>query len=423
MKLSLRRLVLGSIALPAVMGLASVTLAACSSDDEAPSEVNSDAIAWVSPTTDALVMVGQAVQLTVRVTDPAAKRVRFVVDGKDLEACDVSGGPSECKRDDLFRVTTKFDDAGAHTLEAFVQVTEGEKKATLVIHVKAAGDGPDGPSVADGGATDGATKDGSPGDGGTTTPPAKNRGFLDPDRPSHNVFGGVAWSVAGQRVTVVTPPAGSVTAIANCMKTYGPSIVKWADTYKVSRGSVIATAMTESNCTNPAGSSDGLSSGPMQVTGSTCASVVTGYSSAACKTKMYTDPDFSFMVGTKYMGSTYQKNQHGNDPPKIAAAYNAGSIRSSTANRWHMVVTGNHVDRFVGAYNAYRDWEATTGVQKAAMAAEVDTFAEQRFAGENVATFGSLPASAAEGQVYFVGNWAKRDGAFVTFRRGRWETN
>ena len=138
---------------------------------------------------------------------------------------------------------------------------------------------------------------------------------------------------------------------------------------------------------------------------------------------MYTDTDFSFMVGTKYMGSTYQKNQHGNDPPKIAAAYNAGSIRSSTANRWHMVVTGNHIDRFVGAYNAYRDWEAMNGVQKAAMDAEVEAFAVQRFAGENVTSFASLPASAAEGQVYFVGDFAKRDGTFVTFRRGRWETN
>lgn len=422
MKLSLRRLVLGSIAIP--MAVACTTLVACSGDDEATSEVNSDAIAWVSPTTDALVTVGEGVQLTVRVTDPAAKRVRFVVDGKDLQTCDVTAGPNECKRDDLFRVSTKFEAAGAHTLEAFVPVVEGEKKATLVIHVKAAtsSDGPDGPG--DGGATDGATKDGATGDGGTTTPPPPaNRGFLDPDRPAHNVFGGVSWSVAGQRVTVVTPPAGSVTAVANCMKTYGASIRKWADMVKVSRASVVATAITESNCTNPAGSSDGLSSGPMQVTGSTCASVVTGYTSAACKTKMYTDPDFSFQVGVKYMGSSYQKNQHGNDPPKIAAAYNAGSIRQSTANRWHMIVTGNHIERFVGAYNAYRDWEAMNGVQKLAMDDEVSTFAAPRFAGENVARFEDLPVSAVEGQVVFVGDWNKRDGAFVTFRRGRWETN
>ena len=73
---------------------------------------------------------------------------------------------------------------------------------------------------------------------------------------------------------------------------------------------------------------------------------------------MHSSPDYSFHVGAKYMGSSYQRNQHHRDPPKIAAAYNAGSLRKSFANRWQMVSTGNHVDRFVRWYNAYRVWES-----------------------------------------------------------------
>lgn len=256
-------------------------------------------------------------------------------------------------------------------------------------------------------------------DAGAPPKPPADRGFLDPDRPSHSVFSGVAWSVNGQTVVVASPPVGSVATVTTCMKTYGASIVKYADLYRVSRASVVATAITESNCTNPAGSSDGLSSGPMQVTGGTCAATVSGYSSAACLAKMHASADFSFMVGAKYMGSSYQVAQHDHDPPKIAAAYNAGSIRSSTANRWHMIVTGNHIERWVGAYNAYRSWEklqATARIVDAVGASAPSTF----FDGENVASEAELPASAREGQVYFVGDWAGRDGEFRTFRGGAW---
>lgn len=256
-------------------------------------------------------------------------------------------------------------------------------------------------------------------DASTPPKPPAERGFLDPNRPSHSVFSGVAWSVNNQTVVVASPPAGSVATVTTCMKTYGASIVKYADLYRVSRASVVATAITESNCTNPAGSSDGLSSGPMQVTGGTCAGTVSGYSSAACLAKMHSSPDFSFMVGAKYMGSSYQVAQHDHDPPKIAAAYNAGSIRSSTANRWHMVVTGNHIERWVGAYNAYRNWEKlqeTARIVDAVASAAPSTF----FDGENVASEAQLPSTAREGQVYFVGDWAGRDGEFRTFRGSTW---
>jgi hypothetical protein len=247
-----------------------------------------------------------------------------------------------------------------------------------------------------------------------------SRGFLDPDRPAHNVFGGISWAVTDQKVVVDAPPPSDVEAIASCMQRYGNFIIRHADQNSVSRGSVVATAITESNCSNPAGSSDGLSSGPMQVTGSTCASVV-DIPSAECKTRMHDDPEFSFEVGARYMGSSYQLKQHAHDPPKIAAAYNAGSVRQSAANRWHMVVTGNHLERWVGAYNAYRAWENTTGAQKQSLEAAAARRPAPIFEGESAETVDALPTRATEGQVFFIGHWASRDGHFVQYREGRWQ--
>jgi hypothetical protein len=131
---------------------------------------------------------------------------------------------------------------------------------------------------------------------------------------------------------------------------------------------------------------------------------------------MYTTPDFSFEVGVRYIASAYQVRQHDHDPPKIAAAYNAGSLRATTANRWHLVTTGNHIDRYVAAYNSYHAWEKSIG--QALVIEEAPL--EMRFEGEHVARPEDLPATAAEGQNVFVGDWARRDGRFYVFARGRW---
>jgi hypothetical protein len=131
---------------------------------------------------------------------------------------------------------------------------------------------------------------------------------------------------------------------------------------------------------------------------------------------MHTSPDFSFQVGAKYMGSAFQRNQHRRDPPKIAAAYNAGSLRSTTANRWHLVSTGNHIDRFVRAYNAYRRWE----VQLTALVLDDGL---PRWDGEHVDSTAELPVGAAEGQVVFVGDFATREGAFWQLSGGGWRSS
>ena len=187
---------------------------------------------------------------------------------------------------------------------------------------------------------------------------AAGRGLLDPDRGYHSIFGGIAWRVVNQRVTTAQRHAQRLGERGP--RVHEPlrwSIRKWADYYKLSRASVAATALTESSCTNPAGSRTVCRRDRCRSPASTCAALM-GLSRATCKSRMHSSPDFSFQVGAKYMGSTYQRNQHHRDPPKIAAAYNAGSLRRTSSNRWHMVSTGNHIDRFVRWYNAYRVWES-----------------------------------------------------------------
>ncbi len=392
-------------------------MSACGSDaasgpaDHGPAGTP-DAVTWVSPSPDSTINVDEVVELSVKVNAPDAKLVRFTLDDKPLDTCDTTAGPDECMKDGLFKTTTAFHLAGAHTLGATAPSSTGDHTATLTIDVHTL-------TAMDAGAFDAGKVDAG-GDGGT----ALFRGFLDPDKPLHNVFGGISWSVSGQKVNVASPPPTDPAAVATCMKTYGASIIKHADANNVSRASVVATALTESSCTNPAGSSDGLSSGPMQVTGSTCAAVAGGgISSAACKTKMHVTPDFSFEIGAKYMGSSYQVSQHNHDPPKYGAAYNAGSVRSSTANRWHMLVTGNHIERWVGAYNAYREWEKLNGVALVALESAIAGRPTSRFEGEHVRAPADLPSDAPEGQVYFVGDWSRRDGSFVRFERGQWHAD
>ncbi|MDB4993364.1 MAG: hypothetical protein JWM74_796, partial [Myxococcaceae bacterium] len=203
-------------------------VASCSSDDGGNPDV--DPIAWVSPTSDASIAVDETVELTVKVNDESIKLVRFFVDDAAIASCDTTAGPNECRRDSLFRYSTSFHTAGLHRLVASYPAGGGDRSAALTVEVRAASAGPRHDAVVDAGT--------SPDAGPVTPPPAVDRGFLDPDRASHNVFGGVAWSVGGQHVVVAAPPAGSTTAVAACMKLYGASIIKQADAAKISRGSV-----------------------------------------------------------------------------------------------------------------------------------------------------------------------------------------
>jgi len=362
-------------------------------------------IRWRSASCRRPTTAGSPPAIAVATSNPDARVVHFTIDGAEIAACDPSAAGEDCRLDDLWRWSTALP-AGTHTLGAWFTDASGARIAAS----QAVTVGPFAPEREDLADEGDATADVAP----VVTELAASRGYLDPARGFHDVFGGIHWAVSGQRVVLhANTPTGSITATRRCMARYGASIRKWADHYKISRASVLATAMTESSCTNPAGSSDGLSSGPMQVTASTCAALM-GLSRGTCRVRMHTSPDFSFQVGAKYMASSYQRAQHHRDPPKIAAAYNAGSVRYSSRNRWHMLTTGNHIDRWVTAYNGYRRWEASKSALEPAPL-------EPIWEGAHVTDVAQLPATAAEGTTIFVGDFASRDGDFVTFENGAWQ--
>jgi hypothetical protein len=349
-------------------------------------------LSWVSPDPSAEVYADEPLQLAVASGRADAKVVRFSIDGAEVASCDSQLADADCRVGALWRWTANLGE-GSHQLSA---VLDDGTEVTEHVTVRPASAKP----------------------ALSIEPAVAGRGTLDPDHAFHSVFGGIQWAMTAQRVILHSgTPAGGADPIRACMARYGTSIRTWADHYQISRASVVATAITESNCTNPAGSSDRLSSGPMQVTGSTCAALM-GISSSTCKTRMHSSPDFSFQVGAKYMATSGQRAQHHGDPPKIAAAYNAGSVRRSSANRWHMVTTGNHIDRFVTAYNGYRAWEISVGAAATTDAGAV----EVTWSGEHVNSATELPALAAEGTSVFVGDFDNRDGDFYTYLGGRWQS-
>ncbi|GAK52515.1 hypothetical protein U14_03766 [Candidatus Moduliflexus flocculans] len=79
----------------------------------------------------------------------------------------------------------------------------------------------------------------------------------------------------------------------------------------------------------------------------------TAYNSAGFRGKpedLY-DPAANINAGAAYIASAYQVKQHGWDPPKIACAYNAGSVRATKANDWGMYHHPDHLERWIPAYN------------------------------------------------------------------------
>jgi hypothetical protein len=62
------------------------------------------------------------------------------------------------------------------------------------------------------------------------------------------------------------------------------------------------------------------------------------------------DPQTSIRAGASVISR--QRNATDLDPVLVAAAYNAGSLRHTNSNRWRLVHTPDHIDRFIANYNA-----------------------------------------------------------------------
>lgn len=258
----------------------------------------------------------------------------------------------------------------------------------------------------------------------------------EPDSDWHSMFEGVAWRVFNGYVEVKDEALnkGSTTLVGSCLQSFGAQFEQWSVAVQVKMAHLYATAVTESGCRQLSGSGDGLSTGILQVTGSTCAEVMkNAYSADACKQKMADDVSFSIEVGTKYMGGTYQTGltkftpvpgQQSDlglalNPPKVAAAYNAGALKKSTANRWHLVVTADHIDRYVAAYNAFVEY--TKQQKKGIAPVKVISLRENPALPQAVASVTALKALAAqEGDAVFVGDWSHKVGDFYYYVDGAW---
>ena len=253
---------------------------------------------------------------------------------------------------------------------------------------------------------------------------------------------GIKWRIDPDGFVLLSDgqrPTGSRLFARSCFMRYGKSFERWAGTYGKGLGiaHLVATAITESGCSEEKGMSsvDGLSTGIMQVTGKTCQGLLRHLGRAPlskddCMIKMADDPDFSVELGAAYITQPMQVQLTSLSPPKVAAAYNAGGVYFDAGNPWHMRCTGNHIDRFVSAYNAYVAWHREEGGDLSAVSRRRGAAGGHVKFMRGVALPESVPSLTAlneltsraqEGAVVFVGDRDSKRGDFYVFVDGQWQ--
>jgi hypothetical protein len=64
------------------------------------------------------------------------------------------------------------------------------------------------------------------------------------------------------------------------------------------------------------------------------------------------DPFYSILLGTAYMH--HQMQRYGPDPILITSGYNAGSVRKTSRNPWHLIAYGpTRIDRYAAWFNDF----------------------------------------------------------------------
>ena len=246
--------------------------------------------------------------------------------------------------------------------------------------------------------------------------------------------GPISWQVDGDGLVALADgrrPMGSRIFARSCFEQYSDSFRRWASAYSVDLNiaHLVATAITESGCSQVAGlgSVDDKSTGIMQVTGYTCVSLLKKYggrkmTERECMEKMAMEPDFSVELGAGYIAQPSQIKLTALDPPKVAAAYNAGGVYFDRRNPWGMRCTGNHIDRFVAAYNSYVAFQKDerAGRRSRSPAVRLTRGASLPKAVASPADLPALAPIAREGETVFVGDWDTRSGDFYVFVGGEW---
>lgn len=161
--------------------------------------------------------------------------------------------------------------------------------------------------------------------------------------------------------------AGKPTTVTRIWEQYGEACTYWAKEYGVPVELIVATIATESrgepNAEREEPHLNTKSVGLMQTLITTARSTL---KRPGLSDKDLRRPSTSIEAGTAYIAS--QRGETHFDPPLVAAAYNAGSVRSDAAstNRWRLHCypkgTGRHVDHFVSwfgdamAVSTEQDW-------------------------------------------------------------------
>jgi Transglycosylase SLT domain len=184
----------------------------------------------------------------------------------------------------------------------------------------------------------------------------------------HSFRDSVPWQVTPRGVLVsgkLERTPGEPTTVTHVWETYHAAINAAASKFGVPAHLIVATICTESNPPGNAGSirfepgykSDELtphlvSPGIMQTLISTARGAL---GKPTINRKWLLTPANSIMAGTAVIKNGAPSTLL--DPPKVAAAYNAGSLRynASAQNRWRLlqypVGTSAHVDRFIQWFN------------------------------------------------------------------------
>ncbi|MBK1657772.1 lytic transglycosylase domain-containing protein [Paracraurococcus ruber] len=165
--------------------------------------------------------------------------------------------------------------------------------------------------------------------------------------------GGAGWRTTKDGVIVEgeREPKGTVGApntVRRIWKDFGPLIAKVSNEIGVPLELIVATIATESRGRADATRTepDGRQSvGLMQTLLGTASEMLERNVTA----EDLKDPETSIRAGTCYI--RHQRERTEFEPPLVAAAYNAGSLRETNANRWRLVSTSEHIDRFCMFYN------------------------------------------------------------------------
>ena len=224
---------------------------------------------------------------------------------------------------------------------------------------------------------------------------------------------------------------GSRVFVRSCFLQYGNSFLRWAKAYsqRLRVAHLVATAITETGCSAQAGLSsvDGKSTGLMQVTGPTCRELMERVArqsirEADCLERMAADPDFSIQLAAAYISRPEQVSLTGLDPPRVAAAYNAGGVYADPGNPWRLRSTGNHIDRFIAAYNAFISWQIDerAGRKTRSPAVQLGASAALPRAVSSVQELDALSSRAQAGAVVFVVDVTAGRGDYYVFVGGRW---